>query len=112
MEQKLQLADDAWNIKKPVKTSKPCTVNIEWRNTDKFLNARESVQNFLTDTLNYDLKKVVWAFKEKKIAVRFKYEYQDKKGQRYLANRNENWDLDANGIKQKKFVGISDIKID
>lgn len=112
MEQKLQLTADAWNSKKSKKTSKPCTVNIEWRNKDKFLNAREEVQNFLTDKLNYNLKKVVWAFKETKVAVSFEYEYQNKKGQRYLANGNENWDFDANGIMQKNFAGINDLGLE
>ena len=112
MEQKIQLAEDVWNTKNTVKVSKPCTVNIEWRNKDKFINAREEVQNFLTDELHYNLKKVVWAFKDTRIAVRFEYEYQNIKGQRFLANGNENWDFDSDGIMQKKYAGINDLKLE
>jgi len=111
MKQTAHFAEVTENKNSFVKASKPCTVNIEWRNKDKFKNAREEVQDFLTDKLHYNLKKVVWAFKETRIAVRFEYEYENKKGKRYLVNGNENWDFDEDGLLEKKYAGSNDVKI-
>ncbi|WP_203258465.1 nuclear transport factor 2 family protein [Hyunsoonleella ulvae] len=113
--QKVQLAEDAWNSKDPVKVSKAYTVDTEWRNRDTFINGREEVQNFLSDKwkneLHYKLKKELWAFKDNRIAVRFEYEYQNKEGQWYRAYGNENWEFDANGLMQKRYASINDLRI-
>ena len=113
--QKVQLAEDAWNSKDPVKVSKAYTVNTEWRNRDTFINGRDEVQNFLSDKWNnelyYMLKKELWAFTDNRIAVRFEYEYQNKGGQWFRAYGNENWEFDANGLMQKRYASINDLKI-
>lgn len=115
-EQKVQLAEDAWNSKDPVKVSKAYTVDTEWRNRDKFINGREQVQRFLSDKwkneLQYKLKKELWAFNDNRIAVRFEYEYQNNEGKWYRAYGNENWEFDKNGLMQKRYASINDLSIE
>jgi len=60
------------------------------------------MQTFLSEKLNYNLKTVEWAFTENRIAVRFQYEYQNKKSRNYHAYGNENWEFDANNLLQKQ----------
>ena len=82
--QKIQMAEDAWNSKDPVRVSKAYTIDSEWRNRDRFINGREEIVKFLTGKgekeLNYKLKKEYWAHTENRIAVRFEYEYQTAEG--------------------------------
>lgn len=114
--QKVQLAEDAWNSKNPIKVSKAYTIDTEWRNRNMFINGREEVQNFLlnkwNNELHYKLKKELWAFNNNRIAVRFEYEYQNKEGQWYRAYGNENWEFDTNGLMQKRYASINDLKIE
>ena len=49
--QKIQMAEDAWNSKDPVRVSKAYTVNSEWRNRNVFINGREEIVKFLTNVL-------------------------------------------------------------
>ncbi len=113
--QKVQMAEDAWNSKDPIKVSKAYSLQTEWRNRDQFINGRKEVQDFLSDKwkkeLDYKLKKELWAFQENRIAVRFEYEYRDKNGQWFRAYGNENWEFDENGYMQKRYASINDLKI-
>ena len=113
--QKVQMAEDAWNGKDPVKVSMAYSVDTEWRNRDQFINGRDDVQAFLQDKwateLDYKLKKELWAFSENRIAVRFEYEYHDEQGQWYRAYGNENWEFDENGLMKKRFASINDLAI-
>ncbi|CAM1341913.1 nuclear transport factor 2 family protein [Tenacibaculum amylolyticum] len=114
-QQKVQLAEDAWNSKDPIKVSKAYTIDTEWRNRDQFINGRKEVQAFLSDKwkkeLDYKLKKELWAFQENRIAVRFEYEYRTENGQWFRAYGNENWEFDENGLMQKRFASINDVAI-
>ncbi|AIM59860.1 histidine kinase [Cellulophaga lytica] len=113
--QKVQLAEDAWNSKDPIKVSMAYTLNTEWRNRTSFINGRKEVQEFLKNKWikehNYKLKKELWSFNENKIAVRFIYEYQSNNGQWYRAYGNENWEFDENGLMQKRYASINDLQI-
>ena len=113
--QKVQLAEDAWNSKDPVKISMAYTQDTEWRNRNQFINGRKEVQEFLKDKwqneLDYKLKKELWAFQDNRIAVRFEYEYRNKDGQWFRAYGNENWEFDENGLMQKRYASINDLKI-
>jgi nuclear transport factor 2 (NTF2) superfamily protein len=62
--------------------------------------------------LDYKLKKQLWAYGDNRIAVRFEYEYRDNKGQWYRAYGNENWEFDGNGLMQKRYASINDLKIE
>ena len=113
--QKIQMAEDAWNSKDPVKVSKAYTVDSEWRNRSQFINGREAIQQFLADKwrneLNYKLKKEYWAHGDNRIAVRFEYEYQNVEGNWFRAYGNENWEFDENGLMKKRFASINDVPI-
>lgn len=39
--QKIQMAEDAWNSKDPIRISKAYTLDTEWRNRDQFINGRK-----------------------------------------------------------------------
>ena len=114
--EKVQKAEDAWNTQNPQNVSKAYTVDSEWRNRAQFINGREEIVEFLTTKWqkekNYKLKKELWGFRENRMAVRFEYEYQDENDQWYRAYGNELWEFDTNGLMQKRFASINDLKID
>ena len=114
--QKVQMAEDAWNSKDPVKVSKAYTIDTEWRNRSEFINGRAEVQQFLEKkwaTENgYKLKKELWGFTGNRIAVRFEYEYHDEKGQWFRAYGNENWEFDEHGLMAKRYASINDLAIE
>lgn len=113
--QKIQMAEDAWNSKDPVKISMAYSVDTEWRNRNQFINGRTEVQEFLADKwkneLDYKLKKELWAFQDNRIAVRFEYEYRNSQGQWFRAYGNENWEFDENGLMKKRYASINDLEI-
>jgi nuclear transport factor 2 (NTF2) superfamily protein len=113
--EKIQMAENAWNSKDPVKVSKAYTIDSEWRNRDTFLTGRTEIVDFLTKKwekeLNYKLKKEYWAHTENRIAVRFEYEYQTNDGQWFRAYGNENWEFNEHGLMSKRFASINDVLI-
>lgn len=113
--QKIQMAEDAWNSKDPVKVSMAYSVDSEWRNRNVFLKGREEIVSFLEGKWeterNYKLKKEYWAHVGNRIAVRFEYEYQNENDQWIRAYGNENWEFDENGLMKKRFASINDLPI-
>lgn len=113
--QKVQMAEDGWNSKNAEKVSMAYSEDTEWRNRNQFINGREEVIQFLkekwSNELDYKLKKSLWAFTGNKIAVRFEFEYHDKKGQWFRSYGNENWEFDHNGLMKKRFASINDLEI-
>jgi nuclear transport factor 2 (NTF2) superfamily protein len=113
--QKIQMAEDAWNSQNPLKVSFAYSVNSEWRNRNTFINGRDEIVPFLTEKwkneLDYKLKKEYWAHSENRIAVRFEYEYKNKKGKWFRAYGNENWEFDKNGLMEKRYASINDLEI-
>jgi uncharacterized protein len=114
--QKVQFAENAWNSKDVEKVALAYTIDTEWRNRTQFLHGREEVKTFLTHKwqteLDYKLKKELWSFTENKIGVRFEYEFHDQNGQWFRAYGNEMWEFDENGLMQKRYASINDMKID
>lgn len=114
--QKIQMAEDAWNSKDPVRVSKAYTTDSEWRNRKVFINGREQIVAFLTGKwekeLDYHLKKEYWAHTGNRIAVRFEYEYHTANGQWFRAYGNENWEFDENGYMAKRYASINDLEIE
>ena len=114
-QEKVQMAENAWNSKDPIKVSLAYTPDTEWRNRDLFINGRQEVQGFLENKWKneheYKLKKELWAFTDNRIAVRFEYEYHNQDGQWFRAYGNENWEFDENGLMQKRFASINDFPI-
>ena len=113
--QKIQMAEDAWNSKDPIKVSMAYSADSEWRNRSEFLKGRQEIVSFLTgkwDTeRNYKLKKEYWAHVGNRIAVRFEYEYQNENDDWIRAYGNENWEFDENGLMKKRFASINDLPI-
>jgi nuclear transport factor 2 (NTF2) superfamily protein len=113
--QKVQLAEDAWNSKDPVKVSLAYTIDSEWRNRSSFINGREEIVKFLTEKWkkehSYKLKKELWAFTDNRIAVRFEYEFHNDEGEWFRAYGNENWEFDENGLMRKRYASINDVPI-
>jgi nuclear transport factor 2 (NTF2) superfamily protein len=114
--EKVQLAEDAWNSKDPVRVSLAYTEDSEWRNRTVFINGREAIVEFLSRKwdreLDYKLKKELWAYTDNRIAVRFEYEWRDDSGQWFRAHGNENWEFDENGLMARRFASINDHPIE
>jgi len=113
--EKIQLAENAWNSKDPIKISMAYSIDTEWRNRNQFVNGRAEVQTFLKSKwkkeLDYKLKKEYWSHTDNRIAVRFEYEYRNEAGQWFRAYGNENWEFDENGLMKKRFASINDLEI-
>ncbi|WP_028890204.1 nuclear transport factor 2 family protein [Tenacibaculum ovolyticum] len=113
--QKIKMAEDAWNSQNAEKVSLAYTIDSEWRNRSTFVTGRKEIVTFLADKweneLNYKLKKEYWSHSKNRIAVRFEYEYQNKKGQWFRAYGNENWEFDKNGLMKKRYASINDHEI-
>lgn len=113
--QKVQLAEDAWNSCDPERVCLAYTIDTEWRNRSEFINGREEVKAFLNNKwqkeLKYKLKKELWSFLDNRIAVSFKYEWQDVAGQWYRSYGNELWEFDENGLMRKRYASINDLAI-
>lgn len=112
---KVQAAEDAWNSRDPERVAMAYTSDSEWRNRDQFFSGRESIVQFLqakwNKELDYRLKKELWAFTENRIAVRFEYEWHDAEGQWFRSYGNENWEFAENGLMERRFASINDVKI-
>lgn len=112
---KVQAAEDAWNSRDPERVALAYTVDSEWRNRDQFFSGRELIVKFLQakwqKELDYRLKKTLWAFTDNRIAVRFEYEWHDAEGQWFRSYGNENWEFAENGLMQRRFASINDVKI-
>lgn len=113
--QKVRAGEDAWNSRDPNRVCLNYTPDTEWQNRGKYITGHKEVIRFLTKKwkkeLHYRLEKELWAFEGNRIAVRFEYEYQDKKGKWFRAYGNENWEFDENGLMQKRYACINDIAI-
>jgi uncharacterized protein len=113
---KVQLAEDVWNSKDPVRVSLAYSEDSKWRNRSEFINGRDEIIAFLSSKwqreLDYKLKKTLWAFTENRIAVRFEYEWHDDSGQWFRSHGNENWEFDKDGLMTHRFASINDQPID
>ena len=113
--QKVRLAEDAWNTRDPVKVAGGYTVDSRWRNRAEFLEGRDEIIAFLTRKwareLDYRLIKEMWAFGERRIAVRFAYEWHDDSGTWFRSYGNENWDFDDDGLMRRRHASINDLPI-
>lgn len=113
--EKVRLAEDGWNSQNPEKVSLAYTEDSAWRNRDLFITGRAEIVRFLTgkwqSEQEYRLIKELFAFSGNRIAVRYAYEFHDANGQWHRAYGNENWEFDAEGLMQKRYASINDLKI-
>ncbi len=112
---KVRLAEDAWNLRDPEKVALAYTPDSRWRNRAEFINGREEIIVFLkrkwSRELEYRLIKELWAFDERRIAVRFAYEWHDDSGNWFRSYGNENWEFDDNGLMRLRLASINDLPI-
>ncbi len=110
--QKVQLAENGWNSKDPVKVANAYTVDCQWRNRAEIFSGREMIIEFLSrkweKELDYRLKKELWCFANNRIAVTFRYEWHDDSEQWYRSYGNELWEFAENGLMQHRIASIND----
>ncbi len=113
--QKVRLAEDAWNTRDPDRVVQVYTEDTRWRNRAEFPRGRAQVHAFLqrkwAHELQYRLIKELWACADKRIAVRFAYEWQDAAGQWWRSYGNENWEFTAQGLMCERHASINDLAI-
>ena len=113
--QKVQAAENAWNLRDPDRVELAYTEDTEWRNRAEFLHGRDEVRAFLqrkwAKELDYRLKKTLWGFRENRMAVTFEYEWHDEGGQWYRSYGNELWEFDDDGLMRRRIASINDAPI-
>ncbi len=113
--QKVRMAEDGWNSRDPAKVSLAYTIDSVWRNRSEFLQGRDAIVQFLTrkwaKELDYRLIKELWAYGDRRIAVRFAYEWHDDSGNWYRSYGNENWEFADNGLMRRRIASINDFPI-
>jgi nuclear transport factor 2 (NTF2) superfamily protein len=111
--QKVRMAEDAWNTRDPEKVSLAYTPDSRWRNRAEFLSGRADIIAFLTrkwaKELDYRLIKELWVCEGNRIAVRFAYEWHDDSGHWFRSYGNENWEFDENGLMRVRYASINDL---
>ena len=99
---KVRTAENNWNSRDPEKVARGYTVDSLWRNRSEFIRGREEIIAFLTrkwsKELEYRLIKELWAYDDRRIAVRFAYESHDSSGQWFRSYGNEMWEFDDAGL--------------
>jgi nuclear transport factor 2 (NTF2) superfamily protein len=112
---KVRAAEDAWNSRDPVRVSLAYSTDSTWRNRDQFVRGRDQIQEFLAGKwqreLDYRLVKDLWAFDERRIAVRFQYEWHNDSGQWFPSYGNELWEFDDDGLMRRREASINDVAI-
>jgi len=114
--EKVQAAEDAWNSCDPDRVSRGYTVDSQWRNRGEHIVGREAIVEFLTRKWqrehDYVLRKSLWSFNDKRIAVRFQYECHDASGQWWRSYGNELWEFDEAGLIGRREASINDVAIE
>jgi uncharacterized protein len=112
---KVKAAEDAWNTRDPARVAGAYTQDSVWRNRDEFVTGREAIQAFLArkwaKELDYRLRKSLWSFSDRRIAVRFQYEWRDASGQWFRSYGNELWEFDDLGYMRRREASINDVAI-
>ena len=112
---KVKVAEDAWNTRDPDRVAKAYTEDSVWRNRDEFVSGRDAIKAFLerkwARELDYRLRKSLWAFTDRRIGVRFQYEWHDSTGQWYRSYGNELWEFTDNGLMRRREASINDVPI-
>ncbi len=113
--EKVQLAENGWNSKDPVKVASAYTSDCKWRNRAEIFSGRDKIIEFLSrkweKELAYKLKKELWCYDDNRIAVTFQYEWHDASGQWHRSYGNELWEFAENGLMQRRIASINDKSI-
>jgi nuclear transport factor 2 (NTF2) superfamily protein len=113
--QKVRMAEDAWNSRDPDRVAAAYTEDSRWRNRAEFFTGRAAIVAFLqrkwAREVDYRLIKELWAFHERRIAVRFQYEWRDDSGHWLRSYGNEQWEFDDSGLMRRREASINDVLI-
>ncbi len=113
--QKVRMAENAWNTREPERVALAYTEDSSWRNRGEFIRGREAIVSFLqrkwARELDYRLVKELWGFRENRMAVRFKYEWNDDSGNWFRSHGNELWEFDEHGLMRRREASINDTVI-
>ena len=114
--QKARAAEDAWNSRDPERVAGAYTEDSRWRNRDEFFAGREAIITFVgrkcARESEYRLIKEVWAFTDRRIAVRFVYEWHDEGGAWFRSYGNEQWEFADDGLMRRREASINDVPIE
>ena len=114
-EQKVRMAEDAWNSRTPEKIALAYTENSHWRNRHEFIEGRQQIVQFLQSKWareqEYRLIKELWCHDGNRIAVRFAYEWHDKDSNWFRSYGNENWQFSSAGLMEYRHASINDLAI-
>lgn len=112
---KVRAAEDAWNSRDPQRVALGYSEDCEWRNRSQFVSGRDQIRAFLTGKWereqDYRLVKELWCFSDRRIGVRFQYEYHDAAGQWFRAYGNELWEFEDGGLMRRREASINDVPI-
>lgn len=112
---KVRLAENAWNTRDPARVALAYSEDSRWRNRSEFFSGRAAIVAFLTrkwqTEREYRLIKELWAFGDRRLAVRFAYEWHDDSDRWYRAHGNEQWEFDADGLMRRREASINDVPI-
>jgi nuclear transport factor 2 (NTF2) superfamily protein len=112
---KVKAAEDAWNTRDAERVAGAYTEDSVWRNRDEFIIGRAAIKAFLVrkwaHELDYRLRKSLWAYTERRIGVRFQYEWHDASGQWFRSYGNELWEFDDHGFMRRREASINDVSI-
>ena len=112
---KVKAAEDAWNTRDPERVAGAYTEDSVWRNRDEFITGRAPIKAFLerkwARELDYRLRKSLWAYTDRRIGVRFQYEWHDASGQWFRSYGNELWEFDDHGFMRRREASINDVRI-
>ncbi|MFN7741367.1 MAG: DUF1348 family protein [Cyanobacteriota bacterium] len=113
--QKVRLAEDGWNGRDPQRVAMAYSSDSVWRNRAEFVQGRDAIVAFLERKwrreLDYRLIKELWACADRRIAVRFAYEWHDDGGHWYRSYGNENWEFNDQGLMVRRIASINDLPI-
>lgn len=112
---KVQAAEDAWNSRDPERVAMAYTADSQWRNRDEFFVGREAIRAFLrrkwAKEHDYRLMKELWAYTDRRISVRFEYEWRDGAGRWFRTHGNEHWEFDDTGLVARRDMSANDVRI-
>ncbi len=112
---KVKAAEDAWNTRDAERVAGAYTEDSVWRNRDEFITGRAAIKAFLTrkweHELDYRLRKSLWAYSDRRIGVRFQYEWHNASAQWFRSYGNELWEFDDHGFMRRREASINDVRI-
>ena len=113
---KVRMAENAWNTRDPQKVSLAYTEDTTWRNRNEHFQGRNAIIEFLTKKwkkeIDYRLIKELWCHSDRRIGVRFQYEWHDHEDNWYRSYGNELWEFSDEGLMRRREASINDLKID